>query len=77
MGRGAARRPVVLAVGAADDPGLERGGAVQGAGDVGEDQRDIGGAEVSRDDGEVRGGDAPLQRAGKFFAEDELAEDRE
>ena len=79
MGRGAgARRCGLRTVGAADDPGFERGGAKQAAGDAREDQRDIGGAEVSRDDGEVRGGGVLLQRAGKFLAVvDELADEAE
>ena len=33
--------------GAAEEPGFERGGAQQGAGDAGEDQRDAGGAELA------------------------------
>jgi hypothetical protein len=75
-----ARRRGVRAVAAADEPRFERCGAQQRPGDVGEDQPDIGGAEVSRDDDEVfgRGGGALLQRSGESLAVvDELAEDAE
>ena len=50
-----------FADGAADQPGLERGGAKQAAGDAREDFADIDGAEVPRDVGEVGRGDALLQ----------------
>ena len=42
-----------LADGAADQPGLERGGAKQATGDAREDFSDVDGAEVPRDFGEV------------------------
>ena len=49
-------------------PGFERGGAEQAAGDAREDFPDVDGAEVSRDIGEVGGGGALLQCAGELPA---------
>ena len=53
-----------LADGVADQPGLERGGAKQAAGDARDDFSDVDGAEVPRDVGEVGRGGALLQRGG-------------
>ena len=52
-----------LADGVADQPGLERGGAKQPAGDAREDLSDVDGAEAPRDVGEVGRG-ALLPRGG-------------
>ena len=57
-----------LADGAADQPGLERGGAKQAAGDAGEDFSDFAGAEVPRGVVEVGRGGALLQRGGQVPA---------
>src|SRR5271166_5466919 len=61
-----------------EEPGFERGGALQAAGDAREDQPDIDGAGVSRDGEEVRGGRALLQCGGELLAEvDELVAEEE
>ena len=52
----------------ADQPGFERGGAKQAAGDAREDLSDVAGAEVARDVGEVGRGGALLQRGGQVPA---------
>ena len=63
---------------AADQPGLERGGAMQAAGDARQDLRDVDGAEVAGEFGEVGGGGALLQRAGQLPAViDECAHEAE
>ena len=49
-------------------PGFERGGAEQAAGDARDDFPDVDGAEVPRDVGEVGGGGALLQRDGELPA---------
>ena len=53
-----------LADGVADQPGLERGGAKQAAGDARQDFSDVDGAEVPSDVTEVGRGGALLQRGG-------------
>ena len=66
----------VRAVGALEQPCLERVGALQATGDGGQDQRDIGGAEAEFDGGEVGG--ALLQRCGQLPAVvDQLADQAE
>ena len=61
------------------DPGFERVGEQQAAGDAREDQPDVAGAERLRDGGEVGGGGGvPLEGGGEFLAIiDELAHDVE
>ena len=67
----------VQAMGDAEEPRLERVGAVQAAGDACEDQRDIGGAEAAADGGGVGEG-AAADRGGEFAAVvDELADEAE
>src|SRR5271166_577781 len=59
------------------DPGFERVGEQQAAGDASEDQADVACTERPRDGGEVGGG-APLQGGGELLAViDELAHDVE
>jgi len=57
-----------LAGEAGGEPGFERGGTMQAAGDARDDFPDVEGAEVPRDVGEVGGGGALLQRGGELFA---------
>ena len=67
----------IQTVGAADEPCLQRVGAVQAAGDASEDQRDVGGAEAASDGGGVGEG-APTDRGGEFAAVvDELVDEGE
>ena len=63
---------------AADEPGFERVGQKQAAGDASEDQRDVAGAEIACDGEQVCGGGALLQGVGEVLAlVDELAEEAE
>jgi hypothetical protein len=63
--------------GAADDPGLERLGAMQAAGDAGEDQCHLGGAEAGGDEVGLGEG-TPPDRGGELAAVlDELADEAE
>ena len=77
------RRLQVLAAGGAPaEPGFERGGAEQTAGDAGEDQREIAGAEDCGDEGEagedMRVGGVLAQRVGEILAVgDERADEAE
>ncbi len=76
------RLQVPAAGGAPAEPGFERGGAEQTAGDAGEDQREIAGAEDCGDEGEagedMRVGGMLAQRVGEVLAVgDERADEAE
>jgi hypothetical protein len=59
-------------------PGFERRGTAQAIGDVGEDDREIGDAEVAGESGEARRGNALLDRSGELLAAaDEFANNAE
>ena len=76
--RWAGWREFFLLTGALEEPGFERGGALQAAGDAGEDQPDIDGAGVAREEAEGCGGRVLAQRGGKLLAVvDELADEAE
>jgi len=72
------RREVLAACGAPAEPGFQCGGTAQAIGDAGEDDREIGGAEGSGEQGEAWGGSAKLNRAGELLAVvDQFADDAE
>ena len=71
-------RQVPAACGALAEPGFQGRGAAQAGGNAGEDDRDIGGAEGSGEEGEAGGGGALLDGGGELFAVvDQPAEDAE
>ena len=58
--------------------GFERRGAAQAAGDAGEDDREVGGAEGAGEEGEAWGRGALLNRAGELLAVvDQFADEAE